>query len=304
MELRIDDVLRSINTFGTQLVKLATRHGTLNLSGLPVVMGVLNVTPDSFSDGGRFFAADAASGRATEMVQEGAVLIDVGAESSRPEAQPVDAEEQIRRAVPVIEAIRAEHPDVVISADTTSAAVAGAALRAGADIINDISALRSDPEMAPLVADAGAGVVLMHMRGTPVTMQRDPRYDDVVREVKDFLGERIGFAVSTGIARSQIIIDPGIGFGKTIEHNCALLHRLDELVALGPPVLLGASRKSVVRGFVGTEHSAMLAGSLMCALAACVAGAKIIRAHDVYQTVSLLETVRAAPSIGSAVMEH
>lgn len=250
-------------------------------------MGILNVTPDSFSDGGRFFGIDAALARATEMVAEGAAIIDVGPESSRPGAQSVHPDEQIRRSVPVIQAIRKDHPDVLISVDTASSVVAAAALQAGADLINDITALRGDPRMAALAAESGAGVVLMHMRGTPANMQEQASYQDVVREVKDFLRERIDAAVSAGIPASRLVIDPGVGFGKTSEHNCALVRRLNELVALGPPVLLGASRKSVVRGFVGTDPITVLGGSLMCALAGVLAGAKILRVHDVRQTADL-----------------
>ena len=276
------------------IMELVTRHGTLDLSGLPVVMGILNVTPDSFSDGGQFLTMEAALARATEMVTEGADIIDIGPESSRPGARPVDPAEQVRRAVPVIDAVRRKHADVVLSIDTTSAAVAAAALQAGADIVNDISALRGDPEMCRLVADAGVPLVLMHMQGTPTTMQDDPSYGDVVGEVKNFLSERVDFAVSSGIAPSQLIIDPGIGFGKAAAHNCELIRRLDEFAALGPPVLTGASRKSVIRSAVGTGPSMVLAGSLMCALAAAAAGAKIVRTHDVKDTVELLGAARAA----------
>ena len=275
-------------------MELVTRHGALDVSGLPAVMGILNVTPDSFSDGGQFLALEAASVRAIEIVAEGADIIDVGPESSRPGAQPVDPAEQIRRAVPVIDAVRRKHADVALSIDTTSSAVAAAALGAGADIVNDTSALRGDPEMCRLVADTGVPVVLMHMQGTPTTMQEDPSYADVVGDVKDFLSERVDCALSSGIDPSQLIIDPGIGFGKTTAHNCELIRRLDEFVALGLPVLVGASRKSVVRSALGTDPSMVLAGSLMCALAAAAAGAKIVRVHDVRDTVELLGAARAA----------
>ncbi|MFH0980018.1 MAG: dihydropteroate synthase [Planctomycetota bacterium] len=273
---------------------LVTRHGTLHLSGPPVVMGVLNVTPDSFSDAGRFCTVEAATAHAAQMIAAGAAIIDVGPESSRPGAQPVEPAEQLRRAVPVIEAVRRRHPDTIISIDTQSAAVAEAALQAGADIINDITALRSDPEMAALAADAGAPVLLMHMQGTPATMQDRPTYGDVVQEVKQFLSERIAFAVAAGIPLSRLITDPGIGFGKTAAHNGELLRRLHEFVALGPPVLVGASRKSVVRSLVGTDPATVLAGSLMCALAAAAAGVKIVRVHDVGPTVELLRAAAAA----------
>jgi len=256
-------------------------------------MGVLNVTPDSFSDGGRFLLVEDASRRASQMIEEGAAIIDVGPESSRPGARPVEPDEQIRRAIPVIEAVRANHASTIISIDTTLAVVAAAALEAGADIINDISALRGDSDMAALVAQARVPVVLMHMRGVPATMQDDPRYQKVVTEVKDFLSERIAFATSAGIHITRIVIDPGIGFGKTAEHNGELMRRLEEIVTLGPPVLVGASRKSLIRSFVGNDPSTVLAGSLMCALAAAAAGAHIVRVHDVRETVALLTAAAA-----------
>jgi len=285
-------LLRSMKRPDNPGMRLLTRHGSLDLSGPPVVMGILNVTPDSFSDGGKYVAVEAASRRASRMIEEGAAVIDVGPESSRPGAAAVVPQEQMRRAVPAIEAIRRHHTDVVISIDTTSAEVASAALRAGADLINDISALRGDPQMTALAAETGAPLILMHMLGTPSTMQQNPHYTDVVAEVRQFLAERVEFAVAAGVARSRIVIDPGIGFGKTAAHNCELMRRLDELATLGPPVLLGASRKSVVRGFVGSETTALVAGSLMCALAGAMAGAKILRVHDVRETVHL---VRGAP---------
>jgi dihydropteroate synthase len=274
-------------------MRLVTRHAALDLSHLPVVMGVLNVTPDSFSDGGAYLSPDAATVRASQMVAEGAGIIDVGPESTRPGSSWVDADAQIQRAIPVIDRIRREHPAAVISVDTTLATVADAALRAGADMINDVTALRGDPGMAALVADADVPVVLMHMQGTPETMQKNPTYGDVVEDVRGFLAERIAFARSAGIKAERVVIDPGIGFGKTSEHNCELIRRLNEFVSLGPPVMLGASRKSTVQRFVGADPAAVLAGSLMCALAAVSVGAKIIRAHDVAETVSLITAASA-----------
>ena len=266
----------------------------LDLSGTPAVMGILNVTPDSFSDGGRYLNLDAAVARADEMLAEGADIIDVGPESSRPGALAVEPNEQIRRAVPVVAAIRESHPDVVISVDTTSAAVAAGAIDAGANLVNDISAMRVDPEMAGVVARTGAGVVLMHMRGDPATMQDHPRYDSVVGEVRRFLAERTATAVAAGIEPSRIVIDPGIGFGKTVEHNTEMMRRLDEFTNVGPAVLLGVSRKSVVRAFVGGDDVNLLAGSLMCVLAAACAGVRIMRVHDVAATVEMLRAARAA----------
>ena len=256
---------------------------------LPVVMGVLNVTPDSFSDGGSFPDVESAVARADQMVRDGAAIIDVGPESTRPGAGAVPDDEQIRRAVRVIRAIRQRQPDVGLSIDTQSAVVARAALEAGADWINDVSALRTDPNMARLAADAGAPVILMHMLGTPRTMQTDPTYVDVVREVVDFLEERIAFAASAGIALDRIVIDPGIGFGKTVEHNLALLAGLNVLTAIGPPVLIGASRKSFIGRVLGVEDPRdRLSGSLACAAVAVMGGARVIRAHDVRETVEVV----------------
>ncbi len=257
-------------------------------------MGILNVTPDSFSDGGAYLDHDAAVARAEQMLDEGAAIIDVGPESTRPGSMPVAADEQIRRAVPVIQALHERRPQAVISIDTRSAVVAAAARAAGASIVNDISALRDDPQMSELVRHTGAGVVLMHMRGTPATMQADPHYDDVVAEVGEFLRERASWAESRGIARERIAVDPGIGFGKTIEHNLALLRGLESLVDLGYPVLVGASRKSFIGKLLAAPDSAdRLAGSLACALRAVVAGACVVRAHDVSMTVALMNAACA-----------
>ena len=248
-------------------------------------MGVLNVTPDSFSDGGQFVDVETAVAHAGQMIDDGAAVIDVGAESTRPGSRPVPDAEQVRRAAPVIEWIRRLHPHVCISIDTQSAAVARAALDAGADWINDISALRADPAMADLAATTGAPVVLMHMQGTPRTMQDNPTYDDVVREVSAFLDRQVSAAESAGIDPERIVIDPGIGFGKTTEHNLQLLARLREIVAIGPAVLIGASRKSFIGKTLGIDDPRdRLAGSLACVAVAVMAGARIIRAHDVRET--------------------
>jgi dihydropteroate synthase len=203
-----------------------------------LIMGVLNVTPDSFSDGGRFFDVDRAVERARDMAQAGADIIDVGGESTRPGAAPVSVEEELRRVVPVIERLQ----DLVVSVDTTKAAVAERALASGARIVNDISALRFDPRLIDVVRDAGAGAVLMHMQGTPQTMQASPQYDDVVADVRSFLAERITFAESHGLKKTQIAVDPGIGFGKTVVHNLQLLARLGEFGSLGCALLVGTSR--------------------------------------------------------------
>jgi dihydropteroate synthase len=257
-------------------------------------MGILNVTPDSFSDGGRYVTVEAALARADELLAEGADLLDIGPESTRPGAMPVPPDEQIRRSAPVIRAIREHHPQCLLSIDTTSAAVAAEALTAGADVINDISALRFDPAMAALAAHEQVPVVLMHMQGTPETMQREPRYADVITEVRQFLAERMAFAHAAGIPSARQIIDPGIGFGKTTEHNWALLRGLDRLAQLGVPVLVGASRKGLIRRCVGADPESVLAGSLACALAAALCGARILRVHDVAPTVQWLRAAAAA----------
>ncbi len=252
-------------------------------------MGVVNVTPDSFSDAGAFLDADRAVAHALAMAKAGADIIDVGGESTRPGAASVSEEEEIRRVVPVINRLRG----VTVSVDTTKAVVAERALAAGARIVNDISALRFDTRMVDVARDAGAGVVLMHMRGTPQTMQAEPRYDDVVAEVRDFLAKRIEFAVSHGLKKSQIAIDPGIGFGKTVEQNLALLAHLDTFASLGCPVLVGASRKSFIGKLLGREPQDRLAGSLAVATWAAAHGASIVRVHDVAETVDAVRMVEA-----------
>jgi dihydropteroate synthase len=209
----------------------------------PVLVGVLNVTPDSFSDGGDFFDPERAAVRAAAMMDEGAQILDVGGESTRPGADPVAPDNESQRVVPVIREVMAERPEAIVAIDTYRAGTAEAALQAGASIVNDVSALRGDPRMADKVAEARCPIILMHMLGEPKTMQRDPRYDDVVREVRDFLAGRAERAVAAGVEEEKIILDPGIGFGKTLEHNLALLRHLDSLVELGFPVLVGASRR-------------------------------------------------------------
>jgi len=251
----------------------------------PLIMGVLNVTPDSFSDGGAFVAPRGAVDRGLDMVAEGADVIDVGPESTRPGALPVPAAEQIDRAVPVIEGLRRGDPAVAISVDTQHAEVARAALAAGADLVNDISALRADPRTLRVAVEHRAGVVLMHMRGTPRTMQTaggGPVYDDVVSEVGSFLRGRLEFAVEQGLPRNRILIDPGIGFGKTVRHNLDLLRHLPALAGLGVPLLVGASRKRFVGEVTGVEVAAdRLAGSLVCVAVAVLGGAALLRVHDV-----------------------
>jgi dihydropteroate synthase len=247
-----------------------------------LIMGILNATPDSFSDGGKFQALEAAVARGLQMVAEGADIIDIGGESTRPGARPVSAEEEIRRTIPLIAELK-KQPRCLISIDTRKADVARAALAAGADIINDVSAL-SDPGMAAVAAETGAGLVLMHMLGTPETMQNHPQYADVVSDVRTFLEERIAFAVARGIALEQITLDPGIGFGKTDEHNLALLKGIPLLTALGRPVLIGASRKGFIGRMLGGRPDERLAGSLAVAGFSILRGAHILRVHDVKES--------------------
>ena len=258
----------------------------------PSVMGVVNVTPDSFSGDGIYLRPNVAAVEARGMVDAGAAIVDVGGESTRPGSDGVAVEEELRRVEPVLEALRGEP----VSVDTAKAEVARAALALGAEMVNDITALRGDADLAGVVADAGAYVCLMHMRGAPRTMQDDPRYDDVVSDVKAFLEERLAFAVSEGVREELVCLDPGIGFGKTPEHNLELVRRLDELVALGRPVLVGFSRKSTLGKLMG-EASARVgttAASVGMAVAAYERGAAILRVHDVREHV---EALRAAAAV-------
>ncbi len=253
----------------------------------PSVMGVVNVTPDSFSDGGVNFDPDTAAAAARRMLAEGAAIVDVGGESTRPGSAGVPAGEELRRIVPVLERLDGNVP---VSIDTSKAAVARRAIELGAEMVNDVTALRGDPELAGVVAETGVYLCLMHMQGEPRTMQLDPRYDDVVSEVASFLEGRLAFAVARGIAEELICLDPGIGFGKTIEHNLELVRRLDVLVALGRPVLVGISRKStLVRLGAGDLQTA----SVAAAIAGYERGASIIRAHDVAAHVDGLAVAKA-----------
>ena len=244
-----------------------------------LVMGVLNLTPDSFYDGGRYTTTQLAVGRALEMVEEGADIIDIGGESSRPGARSVSLDEELARVVPVVEALAARS-DVLISVDTTKSAVARAAIDSGATIINDISALRFDPEMGRVMAQAGVYLVLMHMQGTPETMQQDPRYEDPVSEIKGYLRERMDAAISAGIEREHLIVDPGIGFGKRLSHNLEILRRLSEFEDLGVPILVGLSRKSFLGEILDLPTSERLEGTIAANAIAIVNGADIIRVHD------------------------
>ncbi len=246
-------------------------------------MGVVNATPDSFSDGGRYADSDAAIARALRLVEEGADIIDVGGESTRPGAAPVAADEELRRVMPVIAAL-AERSRVTISIDTYKATVARAALEAGATIVNDITALGGDEAMTALIAEAGAGVVLMHKRGTPQTMQQDTKYSDLIGEIVVFLEEAIRRAESGGIDPRLIMVDPGIGFGKDVEGNLEIIRSVGKLLELGKPVLIGASRKSFIGRLSGAGIEDRLAGSLAAATAAVLNGAAAVRVHDVRET--------------------
>jgi dihydropteroate synthase len=244
------------------------------------VMGVVNVTPDSFSDGGEFLDASAAIAHGLGLAAQGADILDVGGQSTRPGAQPVGAAEELARVLPVVEALAAQ--GLRVSVDTSKAHVAGAALAAGAAMVNDVTALRRDPGLAAVVAEAQVDVCLMHMLGDPLTMQRDPRYEDVVSEVKAFLEERLASAVREGIAERRILLDPGIGFGKTVEHNLELLNRLSEIVALGRPVVVGTSRKSFLGRIAGgRETGERLPGTIATNVLALERGARVFRVHDV-----------------------
>jgi dihydropteroate synthase len=255
----------------------------------PAVMGVINVTPDSFSDAGVHFNVEPAVTTAWGMLEAGAAIVDIGGESTRPGSTGVTADEELRRIEPVL----ADLAGAAVSIDTSKAVVARRALELGAELVNDVTALRADPGLAGVVADAGCYLCLMHMRGEPRTMQDDPVYDDVVSEVKRFLEQRLAFAVDAGIDERKVCLDPGIGFGKTAVHNFELVRRLDELCALGRPVLIGLSRKSSLARLVGRERVATVAVSVGAAVAAYDRGATILRVHDVREHVEALAAAKA-----------
>ena len=256
-------------------------------------MGVVNVTPDSFSDGGVNLDPDDAAASARRMLDEGAAIVDVGGESTRPGAEPLGPDEELRRVIPFLERLLGEVP---VSIDTSKAEVARRALELGAELVNDVTALRADSDLAGVVADHGAYLCLMHMLGEPRTMQRDPRYDDVVSEVAAFLEGRLRFAVDSGIPEELVCLDPGIGFGKTVEHNFELVRRLDELTALGRPVVVGFSRKSSLGRLLGDPEATTgsVAASVGAAVAAYERGATILRVHDVREHVEALTAAAAA----------
>ena len=267
------------------------RERSIDLGARTCVMAVLNVTPDSFSDGGRYIDPEAAIARARVMLEEGADIIDIGGESSRPGAEPVSPHEELRRVLPVVRAL-AGIPEITLSIDTTKAEVADAALAAGAHIVNDISGLAGDPGMLEVIRRHRAGAVIMHMQGSPGTMQHDPRYVDVVAEVSEFLHDRVAAATARGIDASSLVIDPGIGFGKTLEHNIALLKGIRVLrESAGRPVLIGVSRKRFLGAITGRDVGDRLAAGLGAAAFAIMQGASVMRVHDVKESCDLARMI-------------
>jgi dihydropteroate synthase len=260
------------------------------------VMGVVNVTPDSFSDGGAFLDPAAAIAHGRSLEADGAAILDIGGESTRPGASTVDVDEELRRVVPVIEGLIAAGVRSRISIDTSKAAVAAAALDAGATLVNDVTALRGDPRMAALIAERDVDCCLMHMLGSPRTMQDDPSYDDVVEDVTRFLAGRMAFALSRGVAEERVMLDPGIGFGKTLEHNLELLRRLDRIVSLGRPVVIGTSRKSFLGRLTGRPVDERLAATIATNVLAFERGARVFRVHDVAPVVDALAVAAATVS--------
>ena len=279
-------------------MQITTQNKTIAFGPRPLVMGILNLTPDSFSDGGRFTHDEALSAQIKNMLDSGADLIDVGGESTRPYAEPVSEAEELRRVLPAIARIRAIHHSIPISIDTTKAEVARQALNAGADIINDVSALRFDPEMIRVAIAHETPVILMHMHKTPKDMQDEPVYGDVIQEITDFLVERIAWAAAQGLAREQIIVDPGLGFGKTVEHNLSILKHLRMFKNLGCPLLIGHSRKAFIGKLLALETQERDLATALISSYCATQGADILRVHDVKKTVQavrLYEAIIQAP---------
>ena len=276
--------------------KFRSRGKTFELGRRTWLVGVVNVTPDSFYNGGLYFEPARAIERALTLASEGADIIDIGGESSRPGSIPIPAKEEKKRILPVVEVLRQKN-DVLISVDTTKAEVAEAALTVGADIINDISAGRFDPQMLPVAARAGAAVILMHMKGTPRTMQIAPHYDDVLGEVKAFLRERLEAAESCGLPRESVLLDPGIGFGKTLEHNLTLLNNLQAFEELGRPLVVGISRKSFIGKILNLEAQDRLEGTIAAAVICILRGASLLRVHDI-------QAVKRAVAVAEAILNH
>ncbi|MBN1574711.1 MAG: dihydropteroate synthase [Deltaproteobacteria bacterium] len=263
-----------------------------DLKGRTLIMGIVNVTPDSFSDGGKHYRVDDALNGALKMIDDGAHIIDIGGESTRPGAESITIGEELDRVIPVIEGVR-ERSDVPISIDTYKSKVAKEAVVAGASMINDISGMRFDEEMAPLAAELGIPVVLMHIKGTPKDMQKNPTYDDLTGEITDYLGGSIEIAVKAGVDFEKIIVDPGIGFGKTWDDNLTIIKRITDFYVLGRPVLIGASQKAFIGGVTGRETGDRLWGSLGAAAAAAIYGAHIVRVHNVPETKEVIEVIDA-----------
>jgi dihydropteroate synthase len=262
------------------VMEIQARQRVIGFAQRPLLLGIVNVTPDSFSDGGRYFESEAAVAHAVQLVEEGADILDIGAESTRPGAAPVEAIEELRRLIPVVKAI-AKAVAVPISVDTSKASVARAAIDEGAVIVNDVTGLRGDPAMVDLIARSGAGIVLMHMHGSPETMQQAPEYQDVIEDVAAFLSERAQYAIGRGIAQSQIILDPGIGFGKVLVQNLDILGQLARFIELGYPLLIGPSRKSFIGQLTGQPVEDRAWGTAAAVAIAVEQGAHILRVHDV-----------------------
>lgn len=279
--------------------RVTLRGGVLSLAERVHVMGILNVTPDSFSDGGRYVDADAACAHAMAMIEQGADLLDIGAESSKPGAVAIDEEEERRRLLPIVREL-CRRTTIPLSIDTTKAAIAEEALDAGAALINDISALRFDPRMASVVARSGAGVILMHMQGTPATMQRTASYTYVVEDVRAFLAARLEVAQQAGIPRDRILLDPGIGFGKNCEHNVTLLNHLGAFQTLGRPIVVGVSRKAFLGKILGRTIDERLMGTAGAVAIAIMKGARVVRVHDVAPIRDVVKIVEAIMSSSSA----
>lgn len=257
------------------------RSGHLVLGPLPLLMGIVNVTPDSFSDGGRFFGRAAAIEQGLKLLDEGAAILDIGGESTRPYSKPVDEAEELSRVIPVVEGIHCARPEAILSIDTSKAAVARAAIAAGAEIINDVTGLEGDPEMTSVAKESQAGVCAMHMQGTPRTMQDNPIYTDIVAEIHDYLRQRRDALLAAGIDRERICLDPGIGFGKTHEHNVTLMASCHRFHDLGQPLLVGHSRKGFIGQLLGDKEAPRLFGTLGAALALAVQRVQVLRVHDI-----------------------
>lgn len=281
------DKLKKIKKF--KILKIGGKK--FNTAGRTLVMGILNVTPDSFYDGGYYFEKDRAVKRADAIVNEGADIIDIGGMSTRPGSLPVSRKEEIERVIPLIKYIRKNHK-ILISADTYRSEVAAGAIDAGAHIINDISGFSMDKNMPEIIAESGAAVVVMHIKGTPENMQNNPVYENVVDEIYDYLEEKIKIAVDSGMKQDRIIVDPGIGFGKTLEHNLKIINRIAEFKMLGYPVLLGASRKSFIGGILDLPAEERLEGSLAAAVYSAINGADILRVHDVKETIRAIKVAK------------